>query len=282
MGEAAFAVASPHFHNLETWELVLEMPLHGPGRSELGCGNLALVKTGTPLAAYTSSKSARPFDAKPRVSRWGGARNSASRTSDALSLEQARGIIEAAQFACAIGLPLNRHVTIHLERAGVPDCEAAAAIGKFLTLVRDWLRKGGELEKQSNNSIACGANSFAYLWVRENGDAKGSHVHILMHIPAGRQWNGWRLRRWLTRVTGSPYRAGIVQTARIGRSVTSAALAPQLYQVNLAKVVAYVVKGVSWEAARELGLANTEYGGRLTGKRCATSQNIGRAVRKSR
>src|SRR5437588_436174 len=67
------------------------------------------------------------FSAKDRRNGWGGSRNSASRTSDALTNKQTAEIIAAAQFAARCGLPLNRHLTIHCGAAGVPDCRAAAA-----------------------------------------------------------------------------------------------------------------------------------------------------------
>lgn len=221
-------------------------------------------QAGTALAIYSNSKSARPFDGKLPFSSWGGARNRASRTSDSLSPERATGLIEAAQFAAAIGLPFNRHLTIHWERAGVPDSRAAAATGRFLKQAGDWIGKRG--------------GRIAWLWVRENdeGDgSKGSHVHILLHVPAGSKWTGWRLRRWLERITGKPYRAGTIQTARIGGTLRAAEMAPAVYQANLAAVVGYVLKGASRDAARALGLKRVEAGGRIIGKRCSTSQNIG-------
>jgi hypothetical protein len=197
---------------------------------------------------------------------WGGARNSASRYSDALTVKQTAEIVAAAQFAARIGLPLNRHLTIHWEAAGVPDCRAAAATAAFLTLARDWLRKRGA--------------ALAWAWTRENGDGKGSHVHILLHCrpELARAFAGMQ-RRWLRRVTGKPYRARIIRTARIGGTLTAAQTAPAVYAENLAAVVAYLLKGASPAAAREVGLERLEAGGRVIGKRAGTSQNIGRAAR---
>ncbi|MCJ8158551.1 hypothetical protein [Sphingomonas sp. LaA6.9] len=241
------------------------MPFSGSSREGAIGTSPPHPESGTALAIYTSSKSARPFDAKHGFSGWGGARNSTDRTSVALTLRQASGIIEAAQFAYRVGLLFNRHVTIHLERAGVSDSEAAAAIGAFLTLARDWFRKQGKRT--------------AWAWVRENGDGKGSHVHILLHVPVCVKWSGWRLRRWLERITGKPYQAGIIQTARIGGTTRAAATAPAAYQANLAAVVAYVIKGASPDAARALGLERLEDGGRIIGKRAGWSQNVGLSAR---
>jgi len=215
---------------------------------------------------------------------WGGRRNSASRTSSSISLDQAAQIIEAAQFAAAIGLPFNRHVTIHWEQAGIPDSEAAKATGRFLKLAGDWIAKRG--------------GRIAWAWVRENGDGKGSHVHILLHLQANkitaknrklpatdntarkqRARLGNMPRRWLRSITGKPYRAGTIKTQRIGGTAEAAQTAPAAYQENLAAVVGYILKGACPAAVRALGLMRLEAGGTIIGKRAATSQNTGRAAR---
>src|SRR3546814_11567497 len=85
----------------------------------------------------------------------GGARNRADRVSQSLSMRQARNIIDAVRYAYWIDLPLNRHVTVHWERAGISDDRAAAATSTFLKSARDWIGKPG--------------GKFAWLWVRENG-----------------------------------------------------------------------------------------------------------------
>lgn len=108
---------------------------------------------------------------------------------------------------------------------------------------------------------------------------KGSHVLILLHLPAGATWGGWRVRRWLERISGKPHQAGIIRTARVGGTVCAAADNTAAYQANLAAVVAYVLKGVSTETARALVLERVEPGGHIIGKRAATSQNIGRSAR---
>jgi hypothetical protein len=164
-------------------------------------------------------------------------------------------------------MPLNRHLTIHWEAAGLVDCQAAAATATFLTLARDWLRKRG--------------GRFAWIFVRENGDGKGSHVHILLHAPAGTTLGNMQ-RRWLRAITGKSYRARTIKTERIGRTAGAASSAPDVYEANLARAVAYVLKGASPEAALAFGLARLEPGGSIIGKRCATSQNIGRAARQRR
>jgi len=237
------------------------------GRSPLPAngGKLARAETGTGRANKRCSKSETTLDDKPTFSTWGGARNRADRVSDHLSLKQARAIIAAAHRAVAIGLPLNRHITIHWERAGIDDGRAAAAIGGFLKLAADWLR--------TRNA------RLAYAWARENdagGGEKGSHVHILAHV-APEQAAGFTAmqRRWLRRVTGLRYRAGTIRTARIGGSLRSATTNPEQYQANLAAIVGYVIKGAAPAAASALGLTRIEPSGRIAGKRASCSQNLG-------
>jgi hypothetical protein len=246
------------------------MAFFSSSRQQTSGGYWPKAETGTSVAIYNNSKSDAAFS-NPAVNTgnkqgWGGARNRADRVSDSLSLRQAEGIIRAAHRACAIGLPFNRHVTIHWERAGVPDAEAAGAIGAYLSLARDFLRKRGW--------------GFAWAYVRENGDGKGSHVHILMHIdPAIAQPFTSMQRRWLKRVTGKPYRKGVIRTERIGPTLRAFRTAPEAYQANLAVVVGYVLKGASREAATALGLERLEDGGRVIGKRAGWSQKI--AAKKS-
>ena len=184
----------------------------------------------------------------------GGARRSASRQSTALSLRQCEQVIRAALRARVIGLPLNRMMTVHLAQAGVADSEAAKAVGRFLKLIRDW--------------VARWANAAA-VWVRESGVTKGTHVHILLHVPDGLSLRG-RTKRWVFIAFGSR-RARIVRTRKLPSGLA--------YIANLDTVLAYLLKGASPHAATVLGLTYTEPGGVIIGKRCGGSQNIWAARR---
>lgn len=259
------------------------MPFSSPSRAG-GNGEFPPIAiSGTAVAISNISKSARPFPEEQGFIGWGGARNRADRLSEGLSLKQATGIIEAAQFALAIGLPFNRHVTIHWERAGVSDNRAAAATARFLKLASDWLAKGNATPVKQTAKNGRGSLSFAWAWVRENDAggkcSKGSHVHILLYLPASVTWGGWRVRRWLERISGQPYRRGIIRTSRIGGKVRTAADNTGVYQVNLAAVVGYMLKGTSPVAASQLGLEAVIPQGPIIGKRAATSQNVGRSAR---
>lgn len=238
-----------------------------------------------PVGTARAIKS-RVFSEVPSPARhWGGKRNSASRVSDALTLKQAENVRDAAQFAAAIGLPLNRHVTIHWEQAGLRDNEVAMATGRFLKLAGDWIAKRARRSANNTAGKQRGQNfnipdphCLAWAWVRENGDGKGTHVHILLHLPAGKSLGSVQ-RRWVSRISNGIYRRGTVRTERIGGTTGAAHSSPAAYHANLAEVVGYILKGTAPAAARIMGLERQEPGGRIIGRRASTSQNIARAAR---
>ena len=195
----------------------------------------------------------------------GGARNRADRSSEALSLSMARGLIEATGFAVCAGLPFNRMVTIHWEAARVAD--DLKATGRFLKLARDWVR--------------CHGGVMAFLWVRENGPVKGRHVHILMHLPPdlARAFNRCQ-RRWL-RACGAIWRAGVLLSRPVGRSLSHAMTGGADYEANLTDALGYLLKGADGPARKALRIRRCESGGEVVGKRCGVSQNIGPAARRN-
>jgi hypothetical protein len=170
-------------------------------------------------------------------------------------------------------MPFNRHLTIHWQQAGIPDERAAWATGRFLKLAGDWIAK-----RYCENTLQK-RGRFAWAWVRENGERKGSHVHVLLHLPAGTRI-GYMQRRWLRSIAGKPYSPSTINTSRIGGTAGAAQSAPAAYRANLAAVVGYILKGTCAAAAVKLELDRLEPGGRIIGKRAATSQNIGRKARR--
>ena len=221
-------------------------------------------RTGTARANIHSSNVHGHFTVSAVKAKHGGARNRRDRTSNALTEKQVRAIFAAVADASAIGLPLNRHWTVHWSGAGVTDDEACAATSELLTLVRDWLRKQG--------------HRFACVWVRENdhGDqSKGSHVHIMLHVPAELKWCGWRNRRWLERVTGRPYVSGTGQTRIIGRRKNAAKASPDSFAANLGVVAGYVAKNAPTGVLRALGVIRRSESGMVIGKRWGRSAAVG-------
>lgn len=172
-------------------------------------------------------------------------RNTGQRRSHALSDAQCNRLREAARFAVAQRLWFTHFQTIHIERAGIPDALAAQFITKWLKRVRDLCRSHG--------------SPFAAIWVRENGEQKGSHAHFLMSLPEGLPLARLQ-RRWLSRETGLPYRRGVLNTRPI---VGVADKTSALYRTNLDAALKYVTKGRD-------GMQ-----GEIVGKRCGFTQNLG-------
>ncbi len=230
--------------------------------------------------AATSRPAPAPCIVKPEGARRGGARNHADRRSFVIAPATAHALLKAASHAMVIGVPLNRLLTVHWELLGVADAQAAGATTRLLKLIRDALDAHGLL--------------FAYLFVRENdrgSGAKGSHVHILAHIPLTaakkgllRRLKAWarlaagaRYNRRTRRIAGAPYTKGATNTRRIGGK---AQVAPAVYSGNLAATLVYLLKGVDAETAGALGLPRHEEGGTIIGKRCGWSENLGQSARR--
>ena len=264
------------------------MPVpNGPVRQSTE-GLPSLARSGTPVAtvgivesgvANPGLASANKPARSPRKG-WGGARNRRDRTSDRITAAQASDLIEAAAHAERIGLPLNRHCTIHWGKSGIPDSLAGRATGDYLRRAGEWLRGRGM--------------PFAYAYSREVGEGKGSHAHILLHVPpAARAAFGHRHPRWarLAAHCSSRLPIGTVRSVAIGGARAGAG-AGAIYADNLDFVVGYILKGVTRSDARALSLrrrprrdgsAPNDWGtgGCIIGKRVGWSENIGRAARRS-
>lgn len=196
----------------------------------------------------------------------GAARNRADRESHVLKAAQIGNLIAAEHHAAIIGLPFTRMITIHWEAAGVPLAGMAKATGRFIDLMSKALSRHG-----------CAT---AWLWVHENGDGKGGHCHLLIHVPSHLVKVVVRLQMgWLRKITGKPYKARVIHSKPIGRRLGLEVGNPALHAVNLEAAFSYFLKQTDGHVASQLGLNRLEDGGRVIGKRCATSQNIGRKAR---
>lgn len=217
-----------------------------------------VAQSGTGLANIDTILSCR---SSSPVTGWGGARNRADRTSTSLTLAQCESLIAAAEHAQSIGLPFNRHWTLHYERARVAELEAVRFIGRMLKFAGDYARR-------RNGKIAV-------VWVRENGT--GGHVHILLHLPAGISLVG-KTARWV-RLAGGKSKAGVSFIRSVGRTVGSAAQGGEGYRHNADKVRTYILKGADCAAGAALGLKRFGRSGFIIGKRCGSTQNIAKAAR---
>lgn len=199
----------------------------------------------------------------------GGARNRADRESHALTSAQIANLEAAERHARAIGLPFTRMITIHWQAAGVALADMVKATGRFLDLL--------------NKAMARNETQTAWIWTLENGDRKGGHCHLLVHVPAALVSILTKLQKgWLRCITRKPYRVRVIHSKPIGGRLGLEAGNPELHSVNLAVAFGYILKGADAKAAEQFGLARLEAAGRIIGKRCSTSQNIGAKARKAK
>ena len=199
----------------------------------------------------------------------GGARNWSTRESHELTAAQAAKLLAAARHASVIGLPFTRLITIHWQASGVPLASMAAATGRFTGLL--------------TKALAHRRSKTAWLWVHENGDGKGGHCHLLAHIRASDVPAVKRLqRRWLRSITGRQYRRRVIKGDPIGRRLGLEATNPALLAENVITTLGYLLKGIAVDAPQAAALAKLQPGGRIIGKRCGCSQNIGNKARNER
>lgn len=198
----------------------------------------------------------------------GGARNSAFRETLALTAEQVAGLKAATVQASVLGLPFTRMISVHWQAAGVSLDGMTAATGRYLDLLAKAIRRHGFRT--------------AWLWVHENGDGKGGHCHVLAHVPPSLIRRVTVLQKsWLKAITGRAYKRGVVCSRPIGGRVGLETGNPALHAVNLDSALSYVLKGADNTAAKQEKLTRREPGGRIIGKRCGVSQNIGPKARKA-
>jgi len=230
--------------------------------------NCDLDQTGATFETSPNCRDGEVSNLPPKGKIRGGAHNLANRESHSLSAAQVSNLIAATEHASAIGLPLTRMITVHWESAGVVLADMARATGRFTDLMAKLLARHG--------------SRTAWLWVHENGSGKGGHCHLLAHVPADLVPALSALQRgWLRSISGKPYRARVIHSKPIGGRLGLEAGNPELHAINLEAALAYFLKGAGREAASCFGLERLEPGGRVIGKRCGTSQNIGAKARKS-
>lgn len=218
--------------------------------------NGLIAQSGTALAIIDTIPSCGQSAVKGT---WGGARNSAQRTSQNLTLQNCLDLIAAGDFAEEIGLRFNRHWTVHYEKAGIAEHDATRFIGRLLKLAGDYARRhGGRL---------------AAIWVREGGQDKGGHVHVLLHLSAGLSLAG-RTRKWIGLAGGRCVRK-VSRVRPIAGRVDAAKGVSEHYQHNATIVRRYLLKNVEEADGADLGLKLRGQSGFVIGKRCGWTQNVG-------
>ena len=187
------------------------------------------------------------------------------RRSTALRVKDCKNLILAAEHARQIGAPLNRMLTIHFEKAGISD--PVKATGRLLKLMGDWLR--------------CYNTGITAVWVREAGLQKGDHVHILLSVPPPILGLFTRMQRGWFKKIGAAWKRGVYKSRPIGGShrLAFSEAGASLYQQALKGALHYLLKGADVQARAAHGIGKQGEGGELWGKRCGTTENIGRAAR---
>jgi hypothetical protein len=178
----------------------------------------------------------------------------------AIPLTGAENIIQAAGYANQIGVPLNRHLTISWDVAGMPGRVQDAQL-EVLQLASKWLSYHGVTP--------------AYVWAIENSPTLHYHSHIMIHVPDGmtRKFRTM-VDRWVKCVGGDPRTRGAIRMTRDKYKREN-------YHQSIRHLLRYVLKGIDLKAAQLLGIEpNYEKAGNVMGKRCGASQNLGPAARK--
>jgi hypothetical protein len=241
--------------------------------------NRAARQTGTDLATsrYNTSCNVVSHNVAGKGT-WGGARNRAERQSDKLQDDKIGELISAANFALTTGRTFQRHWIVHYGKAGIAEHDATRFIGKLLDLLNKQARRaGGELSA---------------IWVREMASGYGGHVHLLIHLPPGLLLQN-RTRRWI-KAAGGTCKGSVSLVKRIGGRLPKAEsfhsstrgrardVGSDLQshrRANAENVVRYLLKSASPETGERLGLKYHGRGGTVIGKRCGSTQNIGKTAR---
>lgn len=156
-------------------------------------------------------------------------------------------------------------LTVHFDAGGISD--PVKATGQLLKLMGDWLR--------------CYNTGITAVWVREAGPTKGEHVHILLSIPPPILRSFTRMQRGWFKKIGAAWKRGVYKSRPIGGSHKLAFNqdTTDLYKQALTGALHYLLKGADTQARAAHGIVKRQDGGELWGKRCGTTENIGRAAR---
>jgi hypothetical protein len=180
-----------------------------------------------------------------------------------LSLQQATNIISAVAFAKSRGHPLVAHLTIHRAFTNAGDDPDGKLFAKLREGLSKWTRRHGF-------ALTC-------VWSRERmsgGQAEVVHCHLLFYLPVE-----YRSGARLLQLEAAIYRL----IKRHGRDYW----AEQVVKLVIHDTPPYpdgkyLIKGGGpqvWKHFR-LRKEHRRSQGIIQGKRCGTSQNIGRAARK--
>lgn len=183
-----------------------------------------------------------------------------------LTRKEVENILAAGVYTLEKHRGLNRFTTIHFEAAGISD--PVKATSRLIKLASDWLRTKGE--------------ELSYIWVREAGEGKGDHVHLLWSVPPNLARDFAMRERGWRKLIRAKRRAGAIKSVPIGLNLKHAIHEIQYgehYSKALEGLLSYILKAATPKTAKALGLPFSGLGGEVWGKRCGMSENINRAAR---
>jgi hypothetical protein len=189
--------------------------------------------------------------------------NRGSALSSAIPRGLVADLIDATSFAEWRDFPLNRFVSIDLDKLEMRPQEF---VSSFLKRVGDWLRTN--------------ASPVAYVWVLENPPRGRLNCHILVHIPDS------LIKRFRPRHRGWCERAGVrwskslIRSQKVGikPGTRDRALSSGERLEHTEYALSYMLKGADRDVC-ELLRINWDAQGRIIGKRAGTSQSVGRKAR---
>jgi hypothetical protein len=164
----------------------------------------------------------------------------------AISAVQARNIQEAVQFADVIGLPLDVFVTIQWSKASRGERVQVRLLRLFERLYQWLFRRGLTL---------------VYVYVHEIGTLRKMHTHFIIHLPPPMRGEfesmipGW--------LDSNPCK-GFIEAKPVS---------------DMEGLLGYLLKATDPKVAKDLGIVMSTWQGLVIGKRCGTSENIGRKAR---
>lgn len=193
------------------------------------------------------------------------------RVSQSPDKRQAELILGAAYFSQHQNRPLNLFITVNWGLADVYDADAGVKTCSLLKAAADYANYHG--------------GNFSAVWVRENGFQSnglrsGSHVHILAHVPVEllkgfRKHLNNRARHLVkpVRPKAGFFHSLIIFNLKGYRDYGRLAA----YDAVLSDKVSYILKGCALGTIETLRLEIVHADqGSVIGKRCGTTENIGR------
>ena len=106
-------------------------------------------------------------------------------------------------------------------------------------------------------------------------------MHILLSVPPNRIGSFNRMQLGWFKKIGAAWKRGVYRSRLIGGShkLAFSETSSGLYQQALTCVLHYLLKGADAQARAAHGISEGGDGGELWGRRCSTTEDIGRAAR---